>query len=302
MLINEIMNFCDDKYNSAHTGVRCYDCRHVGECTKRCKQCLEEIHYPRKYPNGKKDYDCPNLINFYVCDYTYKYATEIYRLIQKSEALKKLSEYRLFTVGCGGCPDLMAFEAHIIKNGLKTTVDYRGIDKNPLWEPIHDKVRQYASTAFNGIDLSIDNAFEFLEQYCIGERNVLVLQYIISALYISDGADAVDRLFDLLIESVVKWKKPTEPFVILINDVNSINMGRDMCINLPAKLREAGYHGNYYQFYFDENIRNNAQRYGEKHEKSSAMPPEVAARYQQYEPWQFCTSAQMLIEIEGDET
>lgn len=242
------------------------------------------------------------MINFYVCDYSYKYATEIFYLLNKSEALKEIYEYNLLSVGCGACPDLMAFEAYIQKNGFDKTVTYRGIDKNPLWTPVHNQIQQYRSSIITYTNLQTEDVFEFLEQSAVGDINVLVLQYIISALYPNNGQDSINRLFDLLIESVVTHRNPTEPFVIIINDVNSNNLGRDLFVNMRDKLCTAGYHGKCNGFYFDgRHIHNDFQRYGTKHDTTVAMPTAMAEKYQQYEPWQFCTSAQLLIEIEGGE-
>ncbi len=297
MLIDRIMRFCDNEYQRTHTDFRCADCGREGECSGSCKTCLKEIHYPSWHPSGKKYYDCPHLINFYVCDYTYKYTTEICRLMQKSDVLRQLPQYKVFSIGCGGCPDLMAFESYIRINNFDKTVEYRGIDKNPLWEPVHEQIHQYNTDTITYINLSTEDAFEFLEQFSVCDMNVLVLQYIISALYASDGRAAVNRLFDLVIESIVKERNPSEPFVILINDVNSINLGRDMFLNLRDKLRDAGFHGECMPYYFDRNIQHESQRYGEKHEKSDAMTATIAHKYRFYEPWQFCTSAQLLIEI-----
>lgn len=299
MLVDSIMDYCDNEYKTKHQNLRCKDCKRVEACSRSCKDCLEEIHYPSRHPNGKRVYDCPHLINFYVCDYTYKYSMEIFRLMQKSEKLNQLSQYRVFSVGCGACPDLMAFEAYIRANHVDKTVEYRGIDKNPLWSPIHNKIMQYNSDIITYVNLSTEDAFEFFTYFAVGDINVVVLQYIISALYSAKGPKAVEKLFDLIVESIVKVRNKTEPFVILINDVNSNNMGRDMFVNLCDKLVDAGIHGTRKKYYFDRNIHNEYQRYGESHEKSTAMKPEIAQRYHSYAPWQFCTSAQLLIEIEG---
>lgn len=301
MLIDKIMSYCDAEYKNAHRDVRCEGCSHTGACSQKCKDCLEEIHYPRRHPNGKTSYDCPHLINFYVCDYTYKYATEIYRLLQKSSMLKQLPQYRIFSIGCGACPDLMAFEAYLRKNSLNKTIEYRGIDKNPLWEPVHNQIKQYDTDEIPYINLATEDVFMFLEQFGVGDINVLVLQYVISALYVAGEAASINRLFDLILDSIVKERDKTEPFVILINDVNSRNLGRDLFLDLHTKLQAAGINGGYSCFYFDKNIQFEGQRYGTKHEKSSAMPPRKAEKYSDYEPWQFCTSAQLLIEIGGAE-
>ena len=63
MLIDRVMSFCDSEYRNAHRNTRCEDCLHTGDCSRNCKDCLEEIHYPSRHPNGKKFYDCPHLIN-----------------------------------------------------------------------------------------------------------------------------------------------------------------------------------------------------------------------------------------------
>lgn len=236
-----------------------------------------------------------------MCDYAYKYATEIYYLLQKSDALAEIEHYSIFSIGCGACPDLMAFELYLQRNAPGKTLEYRGIDKNPLWESIHNQVLQYTTADITYINLSTEDAFTFLEQFAVGDINVLVLQYIISALYVSKGPCAVDKLFDLIIDSIVKHKNASEPFVILVNDVNSNNMGRDLFLSLVTKLQLAGFRVSYDQYYFDKNIQVEAQRYGTRHEKSVAMNEATARRYCQYEPWQFCTSAQLLIEIGGDD-
>ena len=300
MLIDRIMDFCDNEYQRMHMNFRCTDCAREDGCSGGCKNCLEEIHYPLRHPNGKRDYDCPHLIHFYVCEYTYKYTTEIYRLMQKSTVLRRLPQYNVFSIGCGGCPDLMAFESYIRDNNFSKTVEYRGIDKNPLWEPVHGQIRQYCqydTDTITHINLSIEDAFDFLVHSSVCDINVVVLQYIISALYVSHGRDAVNMLFDLVIKSIVKRRNPYEPFVILINDVNSINLGRDTFLNLKDKLQNAGFHVECMPYYFDRNIRHESQRYGEKHKESNATTDSIVQKYRFYEPWQFCTSAQLLIEI-----
>lgn len=90
MLIDEITNSCHNEYMNCV----CREewCTHKDSCSGGCKQCLEEIHYPSRYSNGKRDYDCQRLIYFYMCDYTFKYASEMWYLYEKSESIKKSSK------------------------------------------------------------------------------------------------------------------------------------------------------------------------------------------------------------------
>lgn len=303
MLINEIMHFCNTEYSKVNTEFRCRDCKHTGDCPGSCKKCLEEIHYPLKYQTGKKMYDCPNLINFYVCDYSYKYTMEIYYLLQKCQSLTDLSQYNILSLGCGACPDLMAFEAYIQKNQINKKITYRGIDKNLLWAPVHNQIQKYYSDIITYINLQHDeDVFEFLEWFSISEINVVILQYIISAMYTLLPHDRIDYLFDLVINSVIQYRDVSKPFIVILNDVNSNNMGREMFIHFWEKIQSAGLQGRANKYYFDgRHIKNDNQKYGIKHDTNFAMTQQKVDEFQQYEPWQFCTSAQLLIEIEGGE-
>ena len=111
-LYQTLTEFCDERYRN----MGCYQCVHFNGCPgnpcKNCKQCLEEVHYPTKYPKGRKDYDCERMLNFYVCDYSSKYASEMLYLLRKSKALEEIVNYNVLSIGCGACPDLMAFERY----------------------------------------------------------------------------------------------------------------------------------------------------------------------------------------------
>lgn len=111
-LYSKVVRYSHEEF----TNSKCEDCNHInycpGTCEGICKNCLEEVHYPKKYPNGKKDYDCHRMMSFYVCDYAAKYMSEMLYLMEKSEALKQINNYHVVSIGCGSCPDLMAFEKY----------------------------------------------------------------------------------------------------------------------------------------------------------------------------------------------
>ena len=297
MLIDHITNFCDAAYKSQDTSVVCQNCVHPHKCSGGCKKCLEEVHYPRKYPNGKKDYDCKNLINFYVCDYTFKYASEMLYLIRKSEALKKITDYHILSIGCGGCPVLMAFESYLCENGESKRIQYFGLDKNRLWKPVHEEVDSYFSDTTSRATYRYVDALDYIKRNPIRYTNVVIIQYLISHLYNTNQIQAVHNFYDDLVKHVIKLRDPKKPFVILINDVNSNNRGRDYFYDLCKKLRAAGLHGYYQQFYFDYRIQNDYQRYGQRHPSINILF-DVPRKFDSYEPWTVCSSAQMLIEIE----
>lgn len=58
------------------------------------------------------------MLNFYVCDYSAKYTSELLYLMRKSQALEEIDDYHVLSIGCGGCPDLMAFEQYCHENHM----------------------------------------------------------------------------------------------------------------------------------------------------------------------------------------
>jgi len=293
MLINEITGYCDDQYSSINTKIKCDDCTKTKGCTS-CKDCLTEIHY--NIPGGKNDYDCKNLINFYVCDYSFKYASEILYLLRQSQKIKEISTYHITSIGCGACPDLMAFESYVNETDPSKAISYLGIDINELWKPIHNKIKEYDSKIIYKTRFRYDDAFKYLDQMIIKDANVLILQYIISHFYNTGKIGQLDTFFDELIHGIVKHKNNDMPFIVIINDVNSNNRGRDYFLELRTKLKEADFHGCATQYYFDYNLKSEHQRYGICH-KSNDILYEIPFGFDKYEPWEHCSSAQLLLEI-----
>lgn len=109
-LFNKLTSNCYFKYFNEE----CISCSrndgcHGNVCGK-CKQCLIEIHFPNVNNNNKTVYDCERMLDFYVCAYSAKYASEILYIMKPSDALKQINESHVVSIGCGPCPDLMAFE------------------------------------------------------------------------------------------------------------------------------------------------------------------------------------------------
>ena len=296
-LIDTVVGYCNREY----VGGNCLTCNHKnkcpGKCIGDCKSCLEEVHYPNKYPLGKKNYDCLRMLQFYVCDYTFKYSSEMLYLMRKSEALRNIEEYRVVSIGCGGCPDLMAFETYCHQEENWKSVKYIGIDVNQNWRAIHEVIKQYNTTTietprFFYMDAVTD------EHYEISDANVIVLQYVISHFYNTGQINKINSFFDKLVQKIVIHKQERTPIVIMINDVNSNKRGRDYFQMVVDKLQNAGFHGIFKKFYFDYNIQNEYQRYGTKHVSNDVLykiPPE----FHIYQPWEECSSAQLLIEVCG---
>lgn len=295
LLYDVIMKYCNERYLSSD----CTSCNHKIECPGivcgDCKQCLEEIHYPGRYPNGRKDYNCNRIMDFYVCDYTSKYASEILYLIRECDVMKEIDNYRILSIGCGACPDLMAFEQFCNETSDLKKIEYMGIDINERWRNIHEEIEKYRSRAIVKTEFAYYNAIT--ESIKTNSVNVVVLQYVISHLYNSGGVDQINILFKKIKDSIVAYRKD-EPMVIIINDVNSNNLGRDLFLSLIDVLKSDNHHGYYDKFYFDYRIINNSQRYGWKHESNRVLFQLPEGFKDVYNSWEVCSSAQLIIEVE----
>lgn len=298
MLIYELTNYCDFEYQSQDNEYVCLNCKHHQGCSGGCKKCLEEVHYPMRYPQGKKDYDCSNLINFYMCDYSFKYASEILYLLGQSQALKEVDDYHIMSIGCGGGPDLMAFESYVLSTNPSKKIQYYGIDKNELWKPIHNEIKSYlpCSKAKMCARYVYDDAIDFFGRKTIKNANVIVIQYLISHLYNTNQIDKINQFYENLVSNLILHRESNNPFVILINDVNSCYRGRNFFYDLCVLLAENNLEGNYRQFYFDYKIQNEFQRYGMRH-ISNEILYNIPEGFEFYQPWTQCSSAQLLIEI-----
>ena len=297
MLIHEIVRFCDSEYRTADTMHICNNCNHPSECSGNCKKCLEQVHYPSSYPNGKKDYNCRNMINYYVCNYTSKYASEMVYLLRKSEKLSILQDYRVLSIGCGAAPDLVAFEKYIYETGSNKSVKYIGFDKNKLWTSVHQKIKEYKRDIIQNSQFIYTDVVEYFQSHKIDNVNIVVLQYVISHFYNTNQIQFIQDFLINLVEKVVANKKAGEPLIILINDANSCYTGRDYFLDTVKILENKNYNRTFGQFYFDYNIQNDAQRYGEKHESNEAFSIE-GIDLTAYDPWKVCSSAQLIIEID----
>ena len=284
MLINEIVEFCNSEYRNADTTHVCRDCNHPSKCSGSCKNCLEQVHFPSKYPNGKIDYDCENMINFYVCDYINKYASEMLYLLRKSEKLKEIDEYHILSIGCGAAPDLMAFEQYVRETDPSKRISYLGFDINNLWKPVHDKIDEYNCSEIIKTRFKYEDVIQFFDDRTVKEANVIVLQYVISHFYNTEQINRIKKFFSDLIKNVVELKDNKKPFIILINDVNSYKRSRNFFMDSVEALKSHHFHGQCRCFYFDYKLKDDGQRYGDKHPKNNTLFDLSEFDLKQYEP------------------
>ncbi len=293
MLPDHIMTFCDENYRKNITSHPCATCNHPGnsECTESCQNCLDQIHWLR--PGGRRDYQCANLLHYYTCKYFCKYNSEILYALEQIN-LSLYPEFRILSLGCGPAPDLAAIES--INQEFQRNIFYRGVDRNTLWDSIHTEIANYfKSTLSYDINFAYQDIFQALDMNKPRTGyNILVLQYFISHLYNTEQISQINSLYEAIIEKVVQHRFQDSPFLVIINDLDSRNKGRDYFWPFYKKLMAAGC-----------NVNATAKRFGsDAYLENSTQYPQKANKYtilddfrSRYNCALECTSAQLILEL-----
>lgn len=297
MLLEDIVSFCDKKYTTFGDKCGCGSCNHPsGNCSGSCYNCLYQIHYPNNRTVQKLEYDCPKMVYHYVCQYSTRYASEIlYALNQKAGLLSTFPQFNIMSIGCGACADLMAFEKFYTDHGLNHQISYMGYDINPLWRPIHNRIAKYCD-ANNVLRRFFEvDAIEHFQRYHNPNTNIIIVSYLISYLYNTPHKSDILQFFDLLINNVIKQNEAKK--LIIFNDVNSCNRGRDFFPEFIKKLSKNGLHGSYSNFYFDTGFLNKYQKIGTPYESCASLFEISDTVSRRYHVDGNCRSAQLIVEV-----
>ena len=286
-LFNCIVNFCSEKYEAY--GASCgysgncknnYGCNHPeGKCSnvdkkRSCEYCLNQVHFGKKNQKEGKEqgevrerYDCPKLINYYVCRYSYGYMSELYTILKKTYVksfLVKFNSYDIISLGCGACPDLMAFELLNNEENIGKNIRYTGVDNNKYWIEVKDRIEYYVTgnqAAIKSFDYYNDDVYRFFDEYT-GEYNIVCINYLISSLYNTDQIKRTDNekvreLAGKIVNGFIKNTR-NKQMLIIINDTNNDEYANnytifDGFISIFSKTKELKYVT--YNNLFDKNSK-----------------------------------------------
>ena len=109
---------------------------------------------------------------------------------------------------------------------LSQKISYKGIDINEKWEKIHNFIIGVSSPMEVKYFRNY-NVLDFFESNTIKGCNVIFIEYLISFFYKSVGAIGLKAWFDQLARQIVSYKPKDSPMLIIINDADSRNVGRD---------------------------------------------------------------------------
>ncbi len=281
-LIDEMVLFC---HNDLQNGC-CENCKSIKLCGGDCKECLDDLHYHINHI--KKDYDCEHLLDFYVCRYSYKYCSEIMYALETVD-ISDYPYFHILSLGCGGAADLMAFDCM----EFHQEISYIGFDRNPHWEKVHNEIEKRFSSGkvqfFRNIDV-----LKFFEENNVPECNILSIEYLISSFYKTVGESGVSQWFEQLVSRIIKQKPVGSPLLVIINDVDSINTGRDTFPLFKRIIEESGLKVSERRMRFkDASYYQNSTRHCSRQNKFE-LPQFVKDNYY---PAINCESAQLILEV-----
>ena len=241
MIIDRVVNYCDEMYTKYKRTCGCGKCNHPsGECSGNCYNCLYEIHYPsRAKEPAKKLYDCQKMLYHYVCQYSYLYATELlYAFEEEFDYIKDYPYYHIMSLGCGGCADIMAFEKFKNEQGLTQSISYMGFDVNELWYPINEYTKKCCEEKDIKISINYSDVFKCFNGRVISNTNIVIISYLISYLYNTNQIKTIDRFIDIFTQNIIKKKGDGKKLLLIINDVNSCYRGRDYFKDFTDKIEQ----------------------------------------------------------------
>ena len=109
-----------------------------------------------------------------MCRYSYKYCSEIIYALNQLD-LSTYPYFHILSLGCGGAPDLMAFQYM----NYPQYISYIGLDRNVYWEDIHNFIINDFDDGRVQFMRNIDVLHHF-EDHAIEGCNVILIQYLIS--------------------------------------------------------------------------------------------------------------------------
>lgn len=290
-LLDTLTAYCADQFFKYGD---CLQCSHPsGRCSGSCLNCSEEVNFHKT--GGRTNYDCQKFMYYYVCRYSWKYCSEImYALEQIS--LSDYPAYNILSVGCGGVPDLMAFEEIMSVLDMKN-IFYKGYDVNPFWSPIHRAIEQYTlSTQYAYAELITKDIFDALRggELVAHNYNIIVLEYLLSHFPPQNRANWANELFDGLLQNVLPNRLDKSPFLFLINDIDHFQV-RDCFDVFLQKLKVAGYHGSYMRKHFRDRDYNDGSTQYSTWNNRFPIPETMK---ENFDCAINCTSAQLIVEVQ----
>ena len=294
-LYDLLMPFCNDTVNNFHCS--CENFKFFPIDIYSCEQ---------KYSKKCEKYDCYVLPFMYFLKRADRHCSElIYAFKSAEKILKQMSQYNILELGCGPAMSLIAMNYY---NKNNKRINYEGIDNNPRWVPIHNKIKEYINDNKLPYEFNISEG-DITEKINISFKpNIIILNYVISWFYEGEKIKEIEKLY----KNVADIIDINQPTIIIINDVNEDKKGVGVIEDIIKVISEKTkkYSSIKQSFYVSPNNpikKTEYIVYGKDYEKGKETNT-ILRQGGRFDYWKkifgqehenICTSAQLIITIGG---
>lgn len=289
-MLEAVTSCCAAMFQQSGT---CRQCTHPsGRCSGSCRDCSRQVNF---HEGGRTDYDCQKFIYYYMCRYSWKYCSEILYALDKID-FSCYPAYSILSLGCGGAPDLMAFESCIPETCGKS-IAYTGYDANPYWAPVHMFLNGYAQCRGISARFGTKNIFDVLADGTAGlyTYNIIIMEYLLSHFQPENRYALVEKLFEGLITRIVENPFRACPVLFLFNEIDhySVTCYYDIFLQI---LMQRGHDFTTLRLHFSdrrEDYNDGSFQYESARNKFS-IPETIKTNF---DCAIRCTSAQLIVEV-----
>jgi hypothetical protein len=198
------------------------------------------------------------------------------------------------SIGCGPCTDLAGILNYIKREGQAKPVNYVGFEINDIWTDVHNHLKKLTLEIYDNVNLRFirGDAIKLVEKLDLSKiswrPNILILQYVLSDMV--NNKENIHLFLDNIVTRLVPFM-PVDSY-ILVNDINHYR-ARNYFDKLASSVSQS-YKTLEYRAHF-RNRNRKAYEYGQmqnSNEVTSQIPDDILAKYN---PWAFCSSAQIVI-------
>lgn len=176
--------------------------------------------------SAKQTYSCIPITFAYIFRYSKRYASEIYYIMNHFDLLSDFSfeqQINVLSIGCGPATEVIALE--YLSEIQGKNINYIGFDMNPVWN-ITQSIMKEVFKDFPSCAIDFHNMELTANCSLLGHTHILILNYVVSDIY-KHSDDSSAGVTTFLNEVQQMFECMPDNSYIIINDVNSYNMGRD---------------------------------------------------------------------------
>lgn len=207
------------------------NCKHTCIQNGFCIDCLNDILINDNSRSSRlRNYSCDNITYSYVLRYLNRYASEIHHLFFKTKFIYQ-PVINMVSLGCGPATELIGFESIYHQVYPTGVLNYFGFDTNNIWNNCQNALINIFSPNSN-VNCQFPNQLLLAGNPILNNTNLFVLNYVISHIHKhvdTDDKSLRNKTVSDFLNNIITpiFDNMPSNSVLLINDTNSYNLGRN---------------------------------------------------------------------------